>query len=202
MSVFQVQLQNIQQGLLDLNPATHPLAVGTTATYGVLGSPFTTSLQRQIWVAGPNRRYRLLKDGDTFTDCNYWKQFAYPQTPLDRAFIKVVTDDGSVYSDVPEENVFTKGATATLTTAYSGTVIDFVTTYGGPARFLSVQNLDASIAIFGELNGDTNVTFRVGAGETMMFNQGDMTITMLRLKSASGTPQASWIASVKSTCNS
>jgi hypothetical protein len=202
MSVFQVQLQNVDQGLLDLDPSSHPLALGQSATYGRLGSPFTTSKQRQIWVAGPNRRYRLLKDGDSFTDCNYWKQFAYPQVPLDRAFIKVTTDDGSVYSDNPEENVFTKGATVVLTTNYANTVIDFVTTYGGPARFLSVQNLDASIAIFGELNGDTNVTFRVNAGETMMFNQGDMVITLLRLKGASGTPSASWIAAVKSTCNS
>jgi hypothetical protein len=203
MSVFKVKLQNVQQGLLDKDPSTHPLATGTTfATYGQLGSAFAVSKQRQVWVAGPNRRYRLLSDGATFTDCNYWKQFAYPQTSYEKAFIEVVTDDGSVYSDIPEENVFTKGATVTLSTAYSANAIDFVTTYGGPARFLSVQNLDASIAIFGELNGDTNVTFKILGGETMMFNQGDMVITMLRLKSASATPQASWIASIKSTCNS
>jgi hypothetical protein len=202
MSTFTVKLNNIAQGRLDLDPSTHPLAAGTSATYGQLGTVFTTSKQRQIWVAGPNRRYRLLRDGDTFTDCNYWKQFAYPQTTLEKAFIEVTSDDGSVYSDVAEENVFAKGATVTLTTALSGTVIDFVTTYGGPARFLSVQNLDSSIKITGELNGDTNITFVVDANEVFMFNQGDMVITMLRLKSASGTPQASWIASIKSTCNS
>ena len=197
MSVFQVNLNNTVQGRLDLDPTTD-----VSTTYGNLGTAFTVSKQRQIWVAGPNRRYRLLKDGATFTDCNYWKQFAYPQCPLDRAFITVVSDDGSIYSDIAEENVFTKGATVILSTAYSGTVIDFVNTYGGPAKFLSVQNLDGSIAISGELNGDTNVTFKVNAGETMMFNQGDMVITYLRLKGASGTPQASWIASIKSTCNS
>lgn len=197
MSVFKVKLNNLAQGLLDMDPSTN-----TSETYGQLGTPFAVSKQRQIWVAGPNRRYRLLKDGDQFTDCNYWKQFAYPQTSYEKAFIEVVTDDGSVYSDVPEENVFSKGATVALTTSFSGTVIDFVTTYGGPARFLSVQNLDAAITITGELNGDTNITFTVPAGETFMFNQGDMTITMLRLKSASGTPQASWIASIRSDCKS
>jgi hypothetical protein len=206
MSVFQVQLNSTAQGRLDLDPSTHPLAGGTVtspATYGQLGTQFATSKQRQIWVAGPNRRYRLLRDGETFTDCNYWKQFAYPNCPLERAFISVVSDDGSVYSDVPEENVFTKGDTETLSTSLADTVIDFVTTYGGPARFLSVQNLAGSdIDITGELNGDTNITFVVGQGETMMFNQGDMVITMLRLKAASSTPNASWIASIKSTCNS
>lgn len=197
MSVFKVKLNNIQQGRLDLDPSTN-----TSETYGQLGQVFDVSKQRQIWVAGPNRRYRLLKDGEQFTDCNYWKQFAYPQTTYEKAFIEVVSDDGSVYSDVPEENVFTKGATETLTTDFADTVIDFVTDYGGPARFLSVQNLDGAIAITGELNGDTNITFTVAAGETFMFNQGDLSITMLRLRGASGTPDASWIASIRSDCNS
>lgn len=203
MSVFKVKVNNVAQGRMDLDPSTHPLAAGSGfATYGQLGTPFTTSKQRQIWVAGPNRRYRLLGDGQTFTDCNYWKQFAYPQTTYEKAFIEVIDDDGSIYSDVPEENTTTVGATVSLTTSYAANAIDFVTTYGGPATFLSVQNLDGSINIFGELNGDTNVTFRVGAGETFMFNQGDMLITLLRLKSASATPSASWIAAIKSTCTS
>lgn len=198
MSVFRVKLQNVAQGKLDLDPSTD-----TSSTYGQLGTAFSTSKQRQIWVAGPNRRYRLLKDGDTFTDCNYWKQFAYPQTTLEKAFIEVVTDDGSVYSSVPEENVFTVGLTETLSTSYSDTEIDFVTTYGGAARFLSVQNLDTgSINVVGELNGDTNITFVVAPGETFMFNNGDLSITALRLKSVSGTPSASWIASIRSECNS
>lgn len=139
------------------------------------------------------------------SDCSieFNKRFTYAVTGnLETAFIEVVSDDGSIYSDVMEENTFTVGATAALTTSFSATVVDFVTTYGGPARFLSVQNLDASIKITGELSGDTNVTFVVAAGETFMFNQGDMAITMLRLKSASGTPSASWIASIRSTFNS
>lgn len=198
MSVFTVDLNNSQQGRLDIDPSTN-----TSTTYGQVGTPFATSKQRQIWVAGPNGRYRLLKDGDTFTDCNYWKQFAYPQTTLEKAFITVTTDDGSVYSDNPDENTFTVGATVTLSTSLADTVVDFVTTHGGPARFLSVQNLaGTSINVVGELNGDTNVTFTIAQGETMMFNQGDMMITMLRLKSASGTPTASYIASIASTCNS
>lgn len=210
MSVFRVQLQNIQQGQLDLDPSSHPAVLGSSAQYGNIGESFGTqnpnsgdaSLQRQMFVAGPNRTYRLLKDGETFTDCNYWKQFAYPQTARDRAFIQVVTDDGSVWSDVAEENTFGAGATVTLSTSYADTVVDFVTTYGAPARFLQVQNLDGAIAISGELNGDTNLTFTLAAGATQVFNYGDIAITMLRLKSASGTPSASWLASVKSQATS
>lgn len=197
MSVFKVQLNNTQQGLLDLDPTT-----ASATVYGEVGNQIATSLQRQIYVAGPNRTYRLLKDGATFTDCNYWKRFAYPQVAQEFAFISVVTDDGSIYSDVPEENVTTVGNTVTTSANFADNAIDFVTTYGGPALFLSVQNLDATNAVIGELNGNTNVTFKILATDTMMFNQGDMVITMLRLKAAAGTPQVSWIASIQSTCTS
>jgi hypothetical protein len=192
MSVFRVKLQNVKQGLLDLDPTTD-----TSTTYGALGTPFTASKQRQIFVAGPNRSYRLLVDGATFTDCNYWKRFAYPQVAQEAAFIEVVTDDGSVYSDIPEENTFAAGATETLTTDYADTVVDFVTTYGGPARFLQVQNLDATQTVSGELNADTDVTFTLKAGETQIFNQGDLAITYLRLKSTAAS-DASWIAAIRS----
>lgn len=197
MSVFKVKLNNTKQGLLDLNPTTD-----TSQDYGQVGSPFNVSLQRQMFVAGPNRKYRLLKDGEQFTDCNYWKRFTPEVMGEEYSFIEVVSDDGSIYSDVPEENNFSVGGTVTLTTDYADTVVDFVTDHGGPARFLMVQNLDDTIKVLGELNGNTNITFTVGAGESMMFNQNDIIITSLRLKAASGTPQASYVASIRSTCNS
>jgi hypothetical protein len=197
MSVFRVRLNNNVQGNLDLNSATD-----NSEAYGVVGSQFSTSKQRQIYVAGPNRSYRLLSDGDQFTDCNYWKRFTAEAIGPELAFIEIVSDDGSIYSDVPAENTFSVGETLELTTNYSDNVIDFVETHGGPARFLMVQNLDEEVSISGELNGNTNINFMVGAGETMMFNQGDMVITSLRLKSSSGTPDVSYIASVKSICYS
>jgi len=205
MSVFTVKLNNINQGRLDLDPSTHPLAAGAAATYGNLGSQMATSLQRQIWVAGPNGTYRLLKDGETFTDCNYWKRFAYPQMDHQFAFIEVTTDDGSVYSDVPSENTFGVGGTYTLSPTYDATnTIDFVVDHGGPAHFLQVQNLDGTESITGELNGDTNLTFQLAAGESQIFNTGDLAITMLRLKNtdATGTPSALVLGSVRSVCNS
>lgn len=193
MSTFRVKLQNVKQGLLDMNPLTWVAG----ASYGQLGSPFATSLQRQVFVAGPRRTYRLLVDGETFDDCNYWKQFAYPQVEWEKAFIEVVTDDGSVYSDIPEENTFAAGATVTTTALYADNAIDFVGTYGGPASMLMVQNLGAG-AMYGELNGDSNVTFHLAANATQIFNHGDLAITELRLKGDAATPDVSWIASIRS----
>jgi hypothetical protein len=197
MSVFKVKLNNSLQGRLDVNPMTD-----TSENFGIVGDPFPTSIQRQIYVAGPNNVHRLLKDGETFTDCNYWKKFTAEVVGDEYAFIEVVTDDGSIYSDVAAENVYSVGGSLTLTTNYSDSIVDFVVDHGGPARFLMVQNLDEAIVINGELNGDSNVIFAVGAGETMMFNQGDLIITTLRLKGASGNPNISYIASVRSICNS
>lgn len=189
MSVFKVTLQNIKQGLLDIDPTT--------------GQPFATSKQRQVYVMGPKKKNRLLKDGDTFTDSNYWKQFAYPQTTLERAFITVLSDDGSIYSDVAEENTFPVGGTYTLATSFNSTnTIDFVGTYGAPARFLQVTNMDNTNAIVGQLNGNANITFTLAHNETQVFNANDLAITMLQLKSSAGTPQANVIASVRSVSQS
>ena len=85
MSVFRVRLSNSRQGLLDVYDN-----------------------QRSAYIMGPNRVNRKLKDGETFVDSNYWKRFAYPQVPLEEAFIEVVEDDGTVYSDKVQDNTSPK----------------------------------------------------------------------------------------------
>jgi len=206
MSVFRVKLSTTQQGLIDYDPSTN-----TSDTYGMVGEPFGThqpnsgdySVQRGVYVMGPNKTNRLLIDGQTFTDCNYWKKFAVPQTTAEFAIIEVVTDDGSVYSDVASENTFGVGGSFTLATSYNTTnVIDFVTTHGGPATYMQVRNNDGSIAIEGRLNGVATALFTLAAGETQIFNSGDLAITQVELKSASGTPTAEVLAAVRSVCNS
>jgi hypothetical protein len=189
MSVFKVKLNNVGQGLLDIDPTT--------------GVPFTTSNQRSIYVAGPGRKYRKLRDGETFTDNNYWKQFTAEVIGQEAAFIEVVSDDGSVYSNIPAENTFAVGGTYSLSTSYTpANTIDFVDTYGGPALFLQVTNTGNTNGLVGELNGDTNVIFTLAAGETQVFNSGDLSITMLRLKSAANTTTASILGSVRSIAKS
>lgn len=195
MSVFRVKLQNIEQGLLDKDPST--------ASQGNLGTAFTTSKQRSVYVMGPKKINRKLKDGDTFTDCNYWKQFTAAVCGYEKAFIEVVSDDGSIYSDVPEENTYAVGGTYTLSTSYTTpNTIDFANTYGSAAQFVQVTNNDSGIAITCELNGDTNITFTLAANASQIFNHGDLAITKIRMKSASGTPTATVIAAVKSAMNS
>ena len=206
MSVFQVQLNNISQGYMDLNPST---ATPVTALqYGNLGSEMSPSIQRTIYVAGPNHIYRKLKDGDQFTDCNYWKQFAYPQVPLAQAFINVITDDGSVYSNVAEENTYpivynvnvANGSTYTT----NGNTVDFLTDHGAYATFVQVTN-GGGTACKCEINGSSGAIFDLSAGETQVFNTGDLSINKLQFAntvSGGSTTAVQVLASLRSVCNS
>ena len=216
MSTFVVNLNNGTQGLLDLNPSTDPLASSTQASnriypplYGDLGSAFTTSNQRQIYVAGPSLRYRLLKDGQTFTDVNYWKQFdvAYGCDPS-KAFIHTTVDDGTIWSSIAAENVMGIGGSGTAASTQGGssltvngtavtvsasnwsgtyglTVMDFIANYSMPAVFLQIQNTNPTAAtLTGYLNGNTSLTFTLTQGQTQTFNVGDLQITKIQLACA------------------
>jgi hypothetical protein len=203
MSVFKVALNNSHQGYMDIDPRTqqiNPSAVDS------VGSQMVTSLQRTIYVAGPNRTYRKLFDGQTFTDCNYWKRFAYPQVPLDQAFISVLTDDGSVYSDHAEENVFPMvwNVTAAGGSVYADNVVDILGDTGGYATFVQITNVSGN-SVKVRINGNTNAVFDLGAAVTQVFNTGDLTISKLEFQNnASGatTTTIQVIASVLSHCNS
>jgi hypothetical protein len=146
------------------------------------------SIQRTLYVAGPDMVTREFKDGDTFTDCNYWKRFAYPQLPLEEAFIKVISDDGSIYSDVKEENNFARVYTIIVDdeTDYEDNIIDIYEDNGAAAQFVQIHNSgDGDIKI--RINSSTNAILDLASGSTQSFNQGELSVTMLEFKNQSGT---------------
>lgn len=212
MSVFKVKLNNTQQGLLDRNPATaSPVAIGGAQADSYLGSQMNPSKQRTIYVAGPHRTYRQLFDGDQFTDCNYWKRFAYPQVPLDQAFIEVVTDDGSVYSDFEDENTYAlffggdSAYTVEAADTFDDNEIDITGTYGGYAKFVQITNLgttnpDQDIKI--KLNGSTSAIMTLAAGDTQVFNSGDLLVSKLAFEGGDSDTDIQVLLSVKVQCNS
>ena len=166
MSEFKVKLNNSKQGTMDVNPATQ--------------SQFSTSVQRTIFVQGPGRKYRKLFDGEEFVDCNYWKQFAYPQVGEDQAFIEVISDDGSIYSENPAENNFPSVYTLTVSpsSAYEDNVIDIAGDTGAFSNFVQITNFgDNQINI--KLNGLDSAIFVLGQQETQVFNSGDLLVTKL-----------------------
>jgi hypothetical protein len=204
MSVFKVALNNIAQGNMDLNPATATSISGND--HSQLGLEMNPSIQRTIYVAGPNHTYRKLKDGEQFTDCNYWKRFAYPQVSLADAFIQVISDDGSVYSDVASENTYPKVYNLSVVngSTYTANVVDILGDTGGYAVFVQIAN-QGSTAVKVRLNGTANAIFDLGAGETQVFNHGDLSISKLELAntvSGGSTTAVQVLVSVKSVCNS
>ena len=211
MSVFRVALNNVGQGRLDLDPSSARSAYGQGAVYtNPLGDQMSPSQQRGVYVMGPNRINRLLIDGETFTDCNYWKRFAYPQVPYNEAFIEVVTDDGSVYSDVASENVFPKvydqSIAAASTYTDTANIVDVASDTGGFAVFAQITNKHATQDIRMRINGVSDAIMDLPANSTQVFNAGDLAITLIEfdnsVSGAAGPVAVQVVLSVRSVCNS
>lgn len=186
MSEFKVALNNIDQGKLDINPSN--------------GSQINPSVQRGMYVAGPNGIYRELMDGDTFTDCNYWKKFAYPQASYEDAIVETVTDDGSVYSNDPSENSFPVVTNVTTVTTSIVEAINYLTLYNSFASFIQITN-NGEDDVVCELNGLPSAHFTIGSTSTQTFNHGDLQITSLGFSAAgAGSASIQIIAGVKSIC--
>jgi hypothetical protein len=207
MSVFRVKLNNVNQGQLDLNPSS---ATAGAVTGQGLGDQMSTSRQRGAYVMGPNRINRLLIDGETFTDCNYWKRFAYPQVPYGEAIVEVVTDDGSVYSDIAAENVYPKvyNVEVVVGTTYTDTanIVDVAGDTGGYAVFAQITNQEAAGDIRMRINGVSDAVMDLPADSTQVFNAGDLSISKIEFdNSASGAATdvtVQVVLSVRSSCNS
>ena len=206
MSVFRVALNNVNQGLLDRDPST--ATAGATTGAG-LGTQIATSVQRGVYVMGPNKINRLLIDGETFTDCNYWKRFAYPQVPYDEAIVSVVTDDGSIYSDIASENVYPRVYDLIIVdgTSFSdaNNLVDIAGDTGGYAVFAQITNNSGGQDLRMMINGSTNAVMDLPADSTQVFNAGDLSISKIQFSNAaSGTVHdcpVQVVLSIRSACN-
>ena len=200
MSVFKVHLNYPgKQGYLDYNPAT--------ASPGFLGNQMQPSKQRTMFCAGPNRIYRELFDGQVFTDCNYWKRFAYPQVSQEVAFIEVLTDDGSIYSDIPGENTFPKvfyPYAVAIADTFATNFIDILGTYGAAATFVQITNLGTAATqdITVQLNGDVGAVMLLAFGDTQVFNAGDLAITKLGFDGGTANTTLQIVLGLTVQCNS
>ena len=187
MSVFKVKLNQGPQGTLDINPAT--------------GLEFSTSVQRTMYVAGPNGKIREIADGTTFTDCNYWKRFAVPA---------VSSDDGSIYSDIPSENNYPVVTSVTVHAdeVFADNVIDIAGDTGSYAAFVQMTNSGSSGSgdVLVKLNGNSSAILQLNGGTTQVFNAGDVSITQLAFQPQAtgftGPANIEIIYSVMSVCNS
>jgi len=122
------------------------------------------------------------------------------------AFLTIVSDDGSIYSDVTAENTFPRVWDLTLAggSTYTDNEIDILGTYGGYAVFAQIQNT-GSEAVKVRLNGSATAIFDLSGSETQVFNAGELSISMIQFdNSVSGASSTTVqvLTSVKSVCNS
>jgi hypothetical protein len=215
MSVFKVTLNNTAQGLLDgyvVGTAWHQADVYTSnttadtfdATNGVY-----PSLQRQVWIMGPHRINRLLKDGAVFTDCNYWKRFCYPQCPLEQAILTCVSDDGSVWVDGTNDSTYPLVYSLTCVAGHAmgadtGSIANIFADTGGYAVFCQITNPATGDDITVRING--TATFTLEHGSTQVFNVGDLLISKIEVANAASgadeSPIVEVLCSVKSVATS
>lgn len=200
MSLFRVALTSTLSG---------PNTKGGMDTHARGAVLVNHSAQRGIFVPGPNKINRLLLDGDTFTDCNYWKRFAVPQVSDANSFIVVVTDDGSPYSDFAEENLYpvaynnsgngiTISAT-TMTVVADAYDIDVLTDSGNYATFTQIEVTDSDVMV--RIN--SQATIKLVAGSVQTFNKGDLPIGLLEFYNTSGVDATvSVLFTVLSACDS
>jgi hypothetical protein len=189
MSTFKVKLTNANQGLLDVNAQSSG-----------------TSIQRTVYIMGPNKMNRKLKDGDTFTDSNYYKRFCYPTATLEDAILEILVDDSAPYSDTnPEDNVFPyswKDYSLVGGTTYAANTIDILGTTGGNAIFTQVT---ATVNCKMKINGSANAIIDLLANTTQIFNPGDLTISQLAFDnsvSGASTGLVDILVSVRDISNS
>lgn len=164
MSTFRVSLHNSNQGGLDTSNYT----------------------QRTVSITGPNGMHRVLSEGDTFVDSNYFKRFCYPQVSLADAILEVVEDDGTTYSDTGNNNYLVTwkpgddgSITAGDTYDDDNMSLDIVDTYGGYATFLQIRNSDSAQDIQVRLNGNSDSVFTVVHASTQVFNAGDINVSAI-----------------------
>jgi len=165
MSVFRVKLHNSRQGLLDIHDN-----------------------QRTAYIMGPNRINRKLKDGEVFTDCNYWKRFAYPQIPLEEAFIEVVSDDGTIYNDKIENNTYPKvyDINAVAGSSFANNTADIAGQIGSYALFAQITNKSSEQSVRVRLNRLNTAIIDIPAGATQTFNPGELAIGVLEVDNSEG----------------
>ena len=169
MSVFKV---NLDQG-------TGRTAQGFLDTAIVSGA----SIQRSVWLPGPNKTNRQLFDGATFTDVNYFKRYTYPTVPQNQAILSIVSDDGSVWYDNSVENSFPRGYSLTVAdnSAYAANVIDVVGDNGSAATFTEITVTTGGTAPTFRFNGLSNALYSIGNGVTQIFDHNDLLITKIEI---------------------
>lgn len=165
------------------------------------------SVQRTVSITGPNRAIRFLRDGETFTDVNFYKRYTTASLPANEAFLELVSDDGSVWVDNSQDNSFPKSYTLTVAagSAFSANVVDILGDNGSAAVFTLIQVTTTGTAPTFRFNGKSDATLTIEDGTTKVFDKGDLLISKLEIdntQSGNATTTVTVFVSIKAVAKS
>ena len=190
MSKFTVRLNQAGlQGQLD---------VYGQATMNPESGPAAVSLQRTVYIMGPDKINYLLNDGDSFVGNNYWLRYvstAQGGTAVAGQdflyFADYATDyDGGSYSD-NGPNLYT---TVLNQAVVAGTpvTINFLGTYGGIAKFLQMSPSGTGITY--TINGNTSASLTLANSTTTVYQPGEINWTSITLTNTNGGSDSKTVA--------
>lgn len=168
-------------------------------TYTSGGFWSATSIQMTMYAPGARLTNRVLRDGEVFQDCNYWKQFTATNLGIADAFIEVLDDDGIPYvaGEVSFQTVV-YSVSVTQGSGFSDNVVNILDDYGVPASSVSVTVTGDDVVM--RINGSSSADLPITSGTTVNDLQSITLLNFSNLVSGGGTATVTVLATIPSNC--
>ena len=169
MSIFQVILAKFERG---------------TTSREAFG-------QQSVSLPTPqNQGERTFKDREVFEGSNYCKKYCTPSMSQADAFLVIIEDDGTIYSEDDSENnqpfIVTKKVAVGSSYNDEGNEIDLMKEQGTFATFVLIRNKNASQEINVKINGSKNAILELDGNDEISFDKGDIPISKLNFDNSDG----------------
>jgi hypothetical protein len=133
---------------------------------------------------------RTFKDREVFEGSNYWKRYCSPSMPQKDAYLIIIEDDGTIYSEDDSENnqpfIVTKKVAAGSSYDDEGNEIDLMKEQGTFATFVLIRNKNSSQEINVKINGSKNAILELDGNDEISFDKGDIPISKLNFDNSDG----------------
>jgi hypothetical protein len=160
-----------------------------------------TSIQMTMYAPGAKLTNRVLRDGEVFEDCNYWKQFNSTNLGIADAFIEVLEDDGIPFiSGVTSYMTVVDSVSVTQGSGFSANVVNYLDEYGVPAASVSVSVTGDDIVM--RINNSSSADLPISAGGSVSDLLSISQLNFSNLVSGGGTATVTVVATIPANCNS
>jgi len=146
--------------------------------------------QRTVNLPTPEGPHKTFKDREIIEGPNYWKRYCSPSMPHGEAFLVILEDDGTIYSDNDSENTYpfivSKKVAPGSSYEDEGNEINLMKEQGTFATFALIRNKNASQEINIKINGSKNAILELDGNDEISFDKGDLPISKLNFDNSEG----------------